>query len=207
MQMGAGPYTFTDSEPGQLINPTDTVRGIARPTVELGRLYWTKGPGADELRLIRIVKNDSGGTLTRRLLNRFDTGAGDYPANIAGVTNADGGPVAGAVEEAYKSGVPNGYWYRLVVWAHKFQGILGNVNSARIALSPGDRVQPYTNGELIGLFPATDTPATADAFRDEYVASLLPSILNRCGRSLDVTTNVAGERGAAHYFELDCTGP
>lgn len=211
MQMGAGPYTFTDSTPGQLINPTDTVRGIARPAAELGRLYWSKGPGADELRLIRIVKNDSGASLARSKLVKYDTGSADYPKNIVAATAADGDPVAGGVEEAYSSGVPTAYWFRMVVWAHKFQGILANLNSSRIALNPGDRVVPYSNGQFLlqALFVLTDSPASQDALRDELVASYGPSVLaqiqNCCGKSLDVTTNVAGERGAYHYLELDCT--
>ncbi len=197
---GAMSYTFTSTNPGQIIDPTDTNFSVAEPTAQLGRLYWSRskqqatGPQIvpdDELRLIRIVKNGTGAAITTLgALLRFGATAGLYPLEIAGVTNADGARAAGGLEENYAS-IPIAKWFRIVVQARKYYGILANVNDARIALAAGsDVIVPYTNGQFIGQ----KAFASWDAL----------TVNNVCGVSLDVTTNIAAERGARHYIELDC---
>lgn len=211
MFLAGFPYAVCPLPVGKMWDATGDT--FTRDTHDLSKVYLSQAPndGDEDLRLVRIVKNASGGTLSASTLVRFDTAAGKYPKEIAGVTNADGGRCAGIVEPEYTSGVPNGKWFRIAVMAKKIRAILGNVNSSRIALSAGDKIIPYTNGQFIGLTayadPA-DSPATADALRDDLVTAALANLTQRgavIGKSWDTTTNVAGERGAYHYIELDCT--
>jgi hypothetical protein len=156
-------YTWCEWEYGVPIPPTNSALGVTLPESKLGRVFLAKGRNADEVRLVRIVRNDSGVVLAKRKLVRYDTGAGDYLKSIAGVTNADAGPVAGMVEEGYDSGVKIGHWFRLVVFCQNIGAILADANSARIALNPGDRIVCNTNGEFWkeSITDPTDAPATA----------------------------------------------
>ncbi len=205
-------YTQCEVMWGQLINPAASslsAFGISLDTNRLGKLWSDKGHNGEDARLLRIVKNASSGTLAYRKLFMFDNDDGDFNTQVDAVTAADGDPVGGAVEEAYTGGVPDGYWFRSVVWCPKFPAVLANQNSSRIALAPGDRIVAASNGEFWKqlLFATTDTPATADALRDEIEASYSPSILaqiqNRCGIALVTTTNVLANRGAEKDIYLD----
>jgi hypothetical protein len=202
-------YTWCEWEYGVPIPPTNSALGVTLPESKLGRVFLAKGRNADEVRLVRIVRNDSGVVLAKRKLVRYDVGAGDYLKSIAGVTNADAGPVAGMVEEGYDSGVKIGHWFRLVVFCQNIGAILADANSARIALNPGDRIVCNTNGEFWkeSITDPTDAPATADVLREDLVDTVLPSIknsiFNKVGKAHEITTNIAANRGAVKNIELN----
>jgi len=121
---------------GAVFNPSITNVGpIATPeAIHLGKSYEVfVGPLA---RRVRIVKNTSGGTLTACQTLKYSTTASRFGLDVTVTTDAND-PCAGVVEDGYKGGVPNGYWFRMVEKG-KHQLILQTTTGSDTTLVNGD---------------------------------------------------------------------
>lgn len=102
----------------------DTTRGIELETAKLGNAYYVndvvdRNPGSTTSyvhagpRKVRLVKNESGGTLARNFVVTYDEDDGDFLKKIDDVGGANE-RIAGVVEDGYIDGVPDGAIFRLV---------------------------------------------------------------------------------------------
>ena len=171
--------------PGEHRPLTDTVRGIAINEREtLGKVYW--GAAADGTRrAYKIVKNSSGGTLTKGYALKYSVTAGRYGIDVVHST-ADIGPVAGVVDDSYTDGVPASRYFRMVVYAELIQLKLTTASDARAALAVGDVI--VTSG-VAGMVWKTDASATA--------------VQNRVGFALEATTNGGAAPTQGDYFDAE----
>lgn len=176
---------------GNYKTPTDTSLGVTENEgLVLGKIYKSKGPDG-RVRLVRIVKNASSSTLAARKLVKSSTATGRYLLDAASLTTDDGDPILGVVEEGYSGGVPDGKWFRCVVYAEKMGVYISSDNSSRVTNAVGDVVVAADDN---GSFWAQDN--TADT-------GLAVQIQNRLGRILEATTNNSTYRGTVRQVQVN----
>lgn len=173
MQAGQPIYADCKLGWGRTVNPTNTNLGISEPEAEyLGRYYWSKGPDG-KMRVIKIVRNNTGSTLTARQICKYVTTAGRWGLDVTPTTD-DTDPFAGVVEEGYSGGVATGLWFRLVVWAEYMKLYLQTTSSSRCTIANG------------GLIVAADDDGT---FFGQNSSASNNAVQNAFGHVLQATTN------------------
>lgn len=167
---------------GNWEGPADTTRGITLATERLGNMYYTVGMGSgtgqiSKPRIIMLVKNDSGATLSRNLVvaHKTTTITGRYL--IAGLAGALSLVVAGVVEDGYISGVPDGCIFRLVIEGEHYVQ-LKTASDALVTTIVGQALTCGANGEVIGQ----DNSVAAGAATFAQINSVV-------GQQMTITTN------------------
>jgi hypothetical protein len=168
---------------GNWEGPADTTRGITLDTSKLGNMYYSVGMGngtaqTNKPRIVMLVKNDSGATLSRNLIvaHKTTTLTGRYL--IAGLAGSLSLVVAGVVEDGYINGVPDGVIFRMVIQGEHYL----QVKTASDALSTtivGQVLVAGANGEYIGQ----DNSVAAGA-------ATFAQINAAVGEQMTITTNV-----------------
>lgn len=171
--------------PGDHRPLTDTVRGIGINERDvLGKVYW--GAAADGTRrAYKIVKNASGGTLTKGYVLKYSLTAGRYGIDVLHAT-ADLGPVAGVVDDSYIDGVPDGRYFRMVIYAELIELRLGTTSDARCTLAVGDVIVSNADD---GMVWKTDGSAAG--------------VQNRVGFAKEATTNAGAAPTNGAYFDCE----
>jgi hypothetical protein len=133
----------------------DTTRGIELDTNKLGHVYYdvgnissTTGYRTNKPRWIRLVKNTSGGTLTRNLAVTFGITAGDFRKNIDALGDAND-KIAGFVEDGYTAGVPANAIFRIVIEGVHYAKYHGSTDT-QVATVPGEPLVCAGSGKVFG---------------------------------------------------------
>jgi hypothetical protein len=135
----------------------DTTRGIELDTSKLGNAYFVndvvdRNPGASTSyvsvgpRVVRLVKNDSGGTLARNLVVTYDEDDGDFLKKIDAVGGANE-RIAGVVEDGYIDGVPDGAIFRLVECGPHYVKMYGTSDTQNTGV-PGQPIVCAGDGKI-----------------------------------------------------------
>jgi len=167
---------------GNWEGPADTTRGITLATERLGNMYYTVGMGSgagqiSKPRIIMLVKNDSGATLSRNLVvaHKATTITGRYL--IAGLAGALSLVVAGVVEDGYINGVPDQTIFRLVIEGEHYVQ-LKTALDALVTTIVGQALTCGGGGEVIGQ----DNSVAAGSATFAQINSVV-------GQQMTITTN------------------
>lgn len=175
-------FGTTPFDSGRVVDPTDTVRGIAYSEAEwLGRTYVGAAPDGS-LRVYRIVKNVTGSTLNKGYCVKYSTSAGRYGKDVT-ITTDDTDPVAGVVCDSYINGVPTGMWFRMTMYAEKHLVRLGTTSDARCTIAVGDVLVANDDNGMVW---------------EQASAASNNAVQNRLGWALEATTNVTN---SGDYFD------
>jgi hypothetical protein len=173
---------------GNWEGPADTTRGITLDTTKLGNMYYSVGMGSgtaqtNKPRIIMLVKNDSGATLSPCLVvaHKTTTITGKYL--IAGLAGALSLVVAGVVEDGYINGVPDGAIFRMVIEGEHYLQIKTSAD-ALSATIVGQALCAAGSGEVTGQ----DNSVAAGAATFAQINSVV-------GQQMTVTANSAADYG------------
>lgn len=125
----------------------------------------------------RLVKNDSGGTLTPKNCVKWSTTAGEFNKYIGAVCG-DGDPPAGVVDEYVVSTVPDGALFWIVT-----DGPTDVLGSSDAAISVGAKLTTDASGQVRAM---TGTATTAE-------------VLAMVGRAEEATDGTAGAALRTHF--------
>lgn len=167
---------------GNWDGPADTTRGITLATERLGNMYYSMGMGNGTAqtmkpRIVMLVKNDSGSTLSRNLVvaHKTTTLTGRYL--IAGLAGSLSLVVAGVVEDGYINGVPDGAIFRLVIEGEHYLQMFTTSN-ALVTTIVGQALTSAGSGEVFGQ----DNSVAAGSATFAQINSVV-------GQQMTVTTN------------------
>lgn len=133
----------------------DTTRGITLDEDCLGNVYLDVGVGGpsgsyktNKPRAVMLVKNASGGVLSRNLCVTFDDETLEFMRYIDAVGGANE-RIAGVVEDGYTAGVPDGAIFRLVIEGEHYCIYHGSTDT-QVATIPGEPLVCAGSGKVYG---------------------------------------------------------
>lgn len=164
----------------------DTTRGITIDTSALGQIFYSIGPAptpvtkvTNKPRLVMLVKNASGSTLSRNLVVAHTTTTlVSFPYNIAGLAGSLSLVAAGVVEDGYTAGVPDGAIFRMVVQGFHYLQLKTSSDSLSTTIV-GQNLCCAGSGEVTGQ----DNSVAAGSATFAQINSVV-------GKQCTVTTNV-----------------
>lgn len=182
---------------GDVQGPADTTRGITLDTTKLGNIYYQIGEGKGSYqtmkpRLIMLVKNASGSTLSRNLVvAHTTTTAVSFPYNITGYAGALSLVACNVIENGYINGVPDGCIFRMVIKGYHYLQMKTSAD-ALVTTVVGQALCCAASGEVLGQ----DTSVAAGA-------ATFAQINSAVGYSCTITTN-ATDNGLQklHYVKM-----